>query len=355
MQDNGGISFSSIAVPSLIDAIFYSLPDGIAVFGPTGEHTVYANQSFCKIFGYECEMASETYRNISILPAHILAEIRERYPFLDAQQADDTPRYHETTRRDGTPIEVRVTETMFQSNGTTLRLLTVVDVTEQRRLECSKKSAERIIRHDLRDYIASLANAAEIMNALHDDKPASDEMLEYIRATVVQTMDLMESGQQAFLMEEGLYRLTPVTVELHDVVHHAVHMLEPMARTADIAIETDLPPLEEPVAIHGERLLIVRAVTNLLRNALEAEDRGARVQIKCDVGERDITIAVRNPTPVHPDVRERFFEKYVSGRNSGAGLGTYIAKLIMKLHDGSIAMHTSEGAGTTVALTFPRG
>lgn len=353
MPDKGSVSLDSIAVPSLIDAIFYSMPDGIAVFGPTGENTVYANQAFCKIFGYECEMVSETYRNISILPHHIMGEIRERYPFLDTQQTDETPRYYETTRRDGSPLEVRVTETMFESEGTPLRLITVVDVTEQRRLECSKKSAERIIRHDLRDYIASLANAAEIMNALHDDKPASDEMLEYIRATVVQTMDLMESGQQAFLMEEGLYTLTPQPVELHDMVHHIVRMLEPMAHNAGVAIETELPSLDEPAVLNGERSLIARAVANLLRNALEAESSGARVLIRGEIGEHDITIKVHNPTAVAPAVRERFFEKYVSSRNSGAGLGTYIAKLIMKLHGGSIAMHTSEDDGTTVALTFP--
>ncbi|MFW5735650.1 MAG: ATP-binding protein, partial [Oceanidesulfovibrio sp.] len=52
-------------------------------------------------------------------------------------------------------------------------------------------------------------------------------------------------------------------------------------------------------------------------------------------------------------VRDRFFDKYVSGNRKGAGLGTYIAKLVVELHGGGISMRTSARDGTIVAISLP--
>ncbi len=343
----------SIDTRSLIDAIFYSLPDGIAVFGTNVRNVVYANHAFCDIFGYDCEMKLESYKAISILPPLVVSEIRERYPFLDEQPADDNPRYYSTTRKDNTPLEVRVTESLFSSNAQSHRLITVVDVTEKRRLEKSRENAERIIRHDLRDYVLSLGNAAEIMSQLSDDTTASAEMLHTIRSTVMQTMELMESGQQAFLMEEGLYELAPEPIDLHNLIDSTVKLLDPMIEQYGVTINSDLPPADSPVTFLGERSLITRALTNLLRNAMEAEDKDAIVSVSCTRGKHSVMINVHNRSSVDPAVCDRFFEKYVSGRRHGAGLGTYIAKLIVELHGGSISMHTSARSGTTVTITIP--
>lgn len=343
----------SIDTRSLLDAIFYSLPDGIAVFGTNVQNVVYANRAFCEIFGYECEMMLESFKAISILPPSVVSEIRERYPFLDEQPADENPRYYSTTRKDETPLEVRVTETLFSSNGQSHRLITVVDVTEKRRLEKSRENAERIIRHDLRDYVVSLGNAAEIMSQLHDDAAASAEMLQTIRTTVMQTMELMESGQQAFLIEEGLYELNPEPVDLHKLIDYAVELLDPMIEQYGVTISSDLPPAYSPVMLLGERSLIIRALSNLLRNAVEAEENGSMVTVSCTRGADSVMIEIHNPSSVAPAVCDRFFEKYVSDKRHGAGLGTYIAKLVVELHGGAISMRTSERSGTTVTMNLP--
>lgn len=343
----------SIDTRSLIDAIFYSLPDGIAVFGTKVQNVVYANKAFCEIFGYNCEMMLQSYRAISILPPLVVSEIREHYPFLDEQPVDDNPRYYSTTRKDKTPLEVRVTESLFSSNAQSHRLITVVDVTEKQRLEKSRENAERIIRHDLRDYVLSLGSAAEIMSQLQDDTTASAEMLHTIRTTVIQTMELMESGQQAFLMEEGLYELNHEQIDLHKLIDNAVNLLDPMIELYGVTINSDLPPADSPVTFLGERSLITRALSNLLRNALEAEEIGSVVTVSCTRGKHSVIIDVHNQSSVDPAVCDRFFEKYVSGRRHGAGLGTYIAKLIVELHGGAISMHTSARSGTTVTMTIP--
>jgi signal transduction histidine kinase len=59
--------------------------------------------------------------------------------------------------------------------------------------------------------------------------------------------------------------------------------------------------------------------------------------------------------PVPAEIRERFFEKYVThGKENGTGLGTYFAALIARTHGADITMNTGDETGTTLRITFRR-
>jgi signal transduction histidine kinase len=66
-------------------------------------------------------------------------------------------------------------------------------------------------------------------------------------------------------------------------------------------------------------------------------------------------VAISNAGAVPARIRDCFFEKYATaGKKDGTGLGTYGARLIAETHGAKIAMTTSEEAGTTVTVSFPR-
>jgi signal transduction histidine kinase len=54
-----------------------------------------------------------------------------------------------------------------------------------------------------------------------------------------------------------------------------------------------------------------------------------------------------------PDVQDRIFEPYYSGRRRGTGLGLAIAKKIIDSHEGSISVHSEPGKGTGFTIRFP--
>ena len=65
-------------------------------------------------------------------------------------------------------------------------------------------------------------------------------------------------------------------------------------------------------------------------------------------------IVVHNEGPVPLEIRERFFDKYVThGKKNGTGLGTYSAKLITTTLHGFIAMESSDEAGTNITVRLP--
>ncbi len=91
-----------------------------------------------------------------------------------------------------------------------------------------------------------------------------------------------------------------------------------------------------------------------MKNALEASPEGDVVTIALDHDGDMAHIRIRNRGCVPEEIRERFFEKYVtSGKTQGTGLGTYSAKLIAETQGGQIAMTSSEREGTVLTVRLP--
>jgi signal transduction histidine kinase len=91
-------------------------------------------------------------------------------------------------------------------------------------------------------------------------------------------------------------------------------------------------------------------MANLIKNAAEASSEGEQITISLknsDFAE----IRIHNKGSVPEEIRDTFFDKYVtSGKSGGTGLGTYSASLISKVLGGSIGLDTSDEDGTTISL-----
>lgn len=110
----------------------------------------------------------------------------------------------------------------------------------------------------------------------------------------------------------------------------------------------------------GDPMLVRRAISNLLGNALKHTSRGGRVTLRARPRERYIDIEVRDdgvgiPADQLPRVFDRFFQvdKSRDFTAKGSGLGLAIVRSIMRLHGGDALISSSPGDGTTVTLRFP--
>jgi signal transduction histidine kinase len=125
------------------------------------------------------------------------------------------------------------------------------------------------------------------------------------------------------------------------------------------AVEVSLSPGSRPVWIRADRLSVERAVLNVVTNAVywtEAKLQGERrVSIRLYSEGGDAIIDVEDTgLGVGAEVRDRVFERFVSGRpDSGTGMGLYIVKEIMESHDGKISFAANRRGGTTFRLVFP--
>ena len=124
-----------------------------------------------------------------------------------------------------------------------------------------------------------------------------------------------------------------------------------------IAFEADLP--DDPLTIRCDPGLAARALSNLLKNAVEAiEGSGEGAgRIAVAVGEAGAAAFVQvedNGRGLPDTAPQRLTEPYVTTREKGTGLGLAIVKKIMEEHGGDVALEPAPGGGARARLVFPK-
>jgi len=112
--------------------------------------------------------------------------------------------------------------------------------------------------------------------------------------------------------------------------------------------------------VAGERLMIRRAVSNLLSNAINHTPKGGAIVVQIEpTGKGSIKLSVDNPGEgIAPEHLSRVFDRFYRVDSSrqrsteGAGLGLAITKSIMAAHRGSVHVH-SGGGRTHFEIQFP--
>jgi two-component system heavy metal sensor histidine kinase CusS len=114
--------------------------------------------------------------------------------------------------------------------------------------------------------------------------------------------------------------------------------------------------------VNGDRLMIRRAISNLLSNAIRHTARGEAVRVRIDgAGAEGVRLAVENPgigiDPEHlPRIFERFYRVDPARQRSteGAGLGLAITNSIVAAHQGTLRASSANGI-TRFEMSLPAG
>ncbi|MCY4550546.1 MAG: PAS domain-containing sensor histidine kinase [Defluviicoccus sp.] len=126
-----------------------------------------------------------------------------------------------------------------------------------------------------------------------------------------------------------------------------------------IAFEAALP--DDPPIVACDAGLATRALSNLLKNAVEAiEARGdgaapGRIAVSVEDSGGFAVVSVEDNGRGLPDMAShRLTEPYVTTRDKGTGLGLAIVRKIMEDHNGEVVLEAASGGGARVRLVFPK-
>lgn len=117
-------------------------------------------------------------------------------------------------------------------------------------------------------------------------------------------------------------------------------------------IRVDVP--EEPVLVHADRTLVEQALTNLVRNAIDAAEGGGYGSVTVRVTDRPAVIGVRDRgIGMTREQRNRAFDDYFTTKENGMGVGLSFVRKVAVAHRIRMTMRSRPGQGTTVELAFP--
>ncbi|MFH0794308.1 MAG: GAF domain-containing sensor histidine kinase [bacterium] len=144
---------------------------------------------------------------------------------------------------------------------------------------------------------------------------------------------------------------------MNQVLEDIVNMCQESARDNQVELESELDSKITPSMFDGTR--VHDAVLNLVNNACDAckDIGGAKVRVVSVFHEADRMIEIRvedNGTGIPENIQRKIFEPFFSTKGSkGTGLGLAVTRKIIEEHEGTIALHSEEGVGTTFTIHLP--
>lgn len=252
---------------------------------------------------------------------------------------------------------VRFVGRRMDREGARVLLGTVQDITDRKSLEALRDDIDNIIRHDLKSPLNGIINLPRLI--IEDDNltPEQAEYLLYIEQSGRKMLRQVEMSLDIMKIERGRFNSAPEPLDLLAVLRDILGGMQDAFRRkgCSAALELDGRTAEagEAFMVLAEERLCSPLFANLLQNALEASPAGGVVRVGLWTGPAP-AVRIRNLGEVPPEIRERFFEKYVtSGKARGTGLGTYSASLFARVQGGDVLLDCSEAGATTVEVRLP--
>lgn len=238
-------------------------------------------------------------------------------------------------------------------------VVTLRDLTEQRRIQRLKDDFISTVSHELRTPLTSLGGAVGLLEAFGhiSEAPDARELVALAQTNLARMGRLVEEFLDLDRMRRGVIGLEMQRLDLVEVVRHAV-----MAHSVEVrraGITTRFEAAVERAPVKGDALRLTQVVANLLSNATYFTPPGEPVQVRLEGDGSRYRVVVEDRGPGVPaDLRPFLFQRYTRDdgelptRAGTSGLGLAIAKSLVDLHGGAIGLE-SPGVGARFFFELP--
>jgi two-component system phosphate regulon sensor histidine kinase PhoR len=267
-----------------------------------------------------------------------------REAFIPSRTGDRTVRLAGTTVR------------YAASPGSDL-LLTIQDITEEKRLARVKSDFVSNASHELRTPLTNIRGYLEAMeDSLKEGAPVDPSFLSIASANALRMDRLIEDLLELSRAESGQSPLEYEEIPLPAFLDRVAALHRPAAEQAGKTLAVH----GEDAALRADVRKLTLAVSNLLDNAVKYGREGGRIMLSGRNLEGACMIEVADDGPgIPPEHLPRIFERFYrvdQGRSrdlGGTGLGLSIARHIVESHRGTIRAESRLGVGTRFMIRIP--
>jgi signal transduction histidine kinase len=216
------------------------------------------------------------------------------------------------------------------------------------------------VSHELRTPISALMTFNELLrDGAVNDVETRQEFLDTSHEQIERLDWLASNLLELSKLDSGLIALDLRPDDLRSAVDSAAQQAEPGARRKGVDLSTEVPA--QPLRQRHDAQRMGQVMSNLIGNAVKFTPAGGSVTVSLRGTRTGAIITVRD-TGMGIDATElpHVFDRFYRGarstelRAAGSGLGLSIARSIVEMHGGRVAIASTLGKGTQVEVVLPK-
>ena len=306
-------------------------------------------------------------------------------PAYDCEEAEIRTRmrhgeriaHFETTgvTRDGRHLHLSVAiSPLHDASGTVIGMSRVArDISDGKRMqeelqafatglaEADKRKNEflAMLAHELRNPLAPLGNALQILEQAGADMPADRSAIDMMQRQMAQMVRLVEELLDVSRVSRGTIELRRGRIELTTLVRHAAEAAQTECNAMRQELIVAVP--STPMFLDGDPARLLQVIGNLLSNASKFTEGGGRIELQMTRAGDHALIRIRdNGIGITQAQLLRVFDMFAQAdtslerTRSGLGIGLTLVKTLVEMHGGSVAAHSDgPGKGSEFVVWLP--
>lgn len=209
---------------------------------------------------------------------------------------------------------------------------------EAERLRAFRETARRVA-HEMKNPLTPIRLA--VAQLARSPSPSNRDAIEVLTAESERLEHLAREFTEFGRLPEG----PAAPVDLCELLEELVRTSVPPTMTPTLTLDPATPVLQ------GHYDPLRRAFANIIRNAVEACGGEGELEILAAAVPGGARVTIRDHGPgIAPELQDRIFDPYFTGKQGGTGLGLALAKQTIELHEGTVAVEPTVGGGATFVV-----
>jgi PAS domain S-box-containing protein len=256
-----------------------------------------------------------------------------------------------------TPDELDFLHTICQYVAVAYERLRLV----KKLLEAHRRKDEFLatLAHELRNPLAPMRNAVELLKYSDEDATLKEQALSVIGRQFDQMVRLIDDLLDISRISQGKVRVCKERVELAAVVRSALETVRPLIDARSHELTVTLPP--QAIYLDADPTRLAQVISNLLNNAAKYNENGGHIWLTAERQANEAVVSVRDTgigiAPEHlPHIFEMFSQlaPALERSHGGLGIGLSLVRGLVELHGGTVeARSDGIGRGSEFIVRLP--
>jgi PAS domain S-box-containing protein len=350
--------------------LFETAKDGILILDFSTGQIEDANSFIAELLGY----STDELLGKQLWQIGLFKDIQASQAAFRQLQEQGYIRYSDLPlqTRDGRIVEVEFISNVYHVDLQPVIQCNIRDITERRQLERAQAQAEvsadlhrrkdeflAMLSHELRNPLAAIVNAVEVLDLEKHEHPIQEKATNIIKRQVGNLTVLVNELLEVSRILSGGIQLHREDVDLRSLVERALETARPLIEEREHGLSVSLPV--EPIWLHADPVRLEEVIVNLLNNAAKYTPRGGHIWLSIQQEQDVAVLSVRDSgVGIDAELLPHIFDLFTQAQRSlersqaGLGVGLTVVRKLLEMQRGTIEAHSKGlGQGSEFIVRLP--